>query len=285
MMKKILVLLLLAAPIILSSANSTVSGKDTKEESAKGSQEYVMGVDVKEFEKEYAKVHGNELKKMEEDGNPADFVLDDGKAMFHKVDGSKGKSCASCHGENGAKLKGIAISYPKYDASVDGGKGGILTIPMQINICREKDMGAKPWAYGKNEIVAVELFVKSLSNNMPIKVKTDGPASKFYEAGKKNFYTRLGEWNWNCAQCHVKYAGRYSRQELLPPAPLLGDHWPSYRLDWANTNTIQERFKGCIKNMRPKEIPEFETEFMRDLELYVTAQANGRLQHVPGFRR
>jgi sulfur-oxidizing protein SoxA len=229
---------------------------------------------------------------MEEEGNPADFILEDGRALFHKVDGSAGKSCASCHGENGAKLKGIAVSYPKYNASVNG----VLTLPMQINMCREKNSGIpkeKSWKYGKAEITAVELFVKSLSNGMPIKVKTDGPAKAFYEAGKKNFYGKLGEWNWNCAQCHVKYAGRYSRQELLPPTPLLADHWPSFRLDWGkdasgpHTRNIQDRFKGCIKNMRVSDdkIPDFETEYMRNLELYVTAQANGRLQQAPGFRR
>ena len=293
-MRKILVLLLLAAPLILSCTSSTASRKEAQEE--KGVKEYPMAVDVKKFEQDYAKVHGNELKKMREEGSPAEITLEDGKALFHKVDGSAGKSCASCHGENGAKLKGlkgIAVSYPKYDASIDGGKGGVLTLPMKINQCREKNLGVakeKAWKYGKMDIVSVELFVKSLSNGMPINVKIDGPASKFYEAGKKNFYTKLGEWNWNCAQCHVKYAGRFSRQEFLPPAPLLGDHWPSYRIAWGAkagdyTGTIQRRFKGCIKNMRPKEIPEFETEFMRNLELYVTALANGRPQHVPGFRR
>lgn len=289
-MKKFLVLLLLATPLILSCTSSTASRKEAQE--AKGVKEYPMAVDVKTFEAEYAKVHGNELKKMEEMGNPGEFILEDGRAMFHKVDGSAGKSCASCHGENGAKnLKGISVNYPKYDASIKG----VLTLPMQINMCREKNMGIakeKAWKYGKAEITAVELFVKSLSNGMPIKVKTDGPASAFYEAGKKNFYTKLGEWNWNCAQCHVKYAGRYSRQEFLPPAPMLADHWPSFRLDWgkeagAHTRTIQDRFKGCIKNMRVSDdkIPDFETEFMRNLELYVTAQANGRPLHVPGFRR
>ena len=293
-MKKILVLLLLTAPLIISCTSSTTSQKKAEDE--KGVKEYAMAVDVKKFEADYAKVHGNELKKMEEDGNPGEFLLEDGKAMFHKVDGSAGKSCASCHGENGAKnLKGIAVSYPKYNSSLDGGKGGVITIPMQINMCREKNMGVakeKAWKYAKAEITAVELFVKSLSNGMPIKVKTDGPAKAFYEAGKKNFYGKLGEWNWNCAQCHVKYAGRYSRQEFLPPAPLLADHWPSFRLDWGavagdTTRTIQVRFNGCIKNMRVSDdkIPGFESEFMRNLELYVTAQANGRSQHVPGFRR
>ncbi len=289
-MKKILVLFLLAAPLIISCTSSTTSQKKAEDE--KGVKEYVMAVDVKKFEEDYAKVHGNELKKMAEDGNPGEFIVEDGRALFHKVDGSAGKSCASCHGENGAKnLKGISVSYPKYSASVNG----VLTLPVQINMCRDKNMGVakeKSWKYGKAEITAVELFVKSLSNGMPIKVKTDGPAKAFYEAGKKNFYGKLGEWNWNCAQCHVKYAGRYSRQELLPPAPLLADHWPSFRLDWGkeagmHTRTIQDRFKGCIKNMRVSDdkIPDFETEYMRNLELYVMAQANGRSQHVPGFRR
>lgn len=286
-MKKFLVLLLLATPLILSCTSSTTSVKEAQ--GGKGVKEYPMAVDVKAFEKDYAKVHGNELKKMREEGSPAEITLEDGNALFHKVEGSAGKSCASCHGENGAKLKGIAVSYPKIK-KVALFDYEVLTLPVQINSCRVGKMGAKAWKYGKMDIVSVELFVKTLSNGMPIAVKIDGPASKFYEAGKKNFYTKMGEWNWNCAQCHVKYAGRFSRQEFLPPSPLLADHWPSYRVAWGakagdHTGTLQRRFKGCIKNMRPKTIPDFETEYMRNLELYVTAQANGRLLDAPGFRR
>ena len=67
-MRKILVLLLLAAPLILSCTSSTASRKEAQEE--KGVKEYPMAVDVKKFEQDYAKVHGNELKKMRERGQP-----------------------------------------------------------------------------------------------------------------------------------------------------------------------------------------------------------------------
>lgn len=251
-------------------------------------KEFPMGIDLKEFEKEYEKIHGEELKRMAEENNPAEIYLEDGQELFHKIDGSKGKSCASCHGQNGERLKGVATTYPKYDAVIKG----ILTLPMQINRCRENNMGAKHWKYGKHDIVAVELFVKSLSNGMPIKIDISGPARPFYDAGKKIYYMRLGEWNWSCAHCHVLYAGRRSRAEFLPPTQVLADHWPAYRLAWGavageNTGTIQRRFKGCIKNARVPEdkLPALESEFMRNLEFYITAENNGRLIQVPGFRR
>ena len=109
-MRKILVLLLLAAPLILSCTSSTASRKEAQE--AKGVQEYAMGVDVKVFEKDYAKVHGNELKKMEEMGNPGEFLLEDGKAMFHKVDGSAGGVRMAVGGGAGVSVGiGVAVGW------------------------------------------------------------------------------------------------------------------------------------------------------------------------------
>ncbi len=243
--------------------------------------EYTPEISPEEYEKRYNEFYGEATKKMAEEGNPAEILLDDGNALFQKADGSKGKSCASCHGQNGEKLKGAATTYPKYDASIKG----ILTLPVQINRCREGQMGAKPWKYDTPDIVAVELFVKSLSNGMPIKINIDGPAKPFYEAGKKMYYTKWGEWSWNCAQCHIKYAGRKTRANILSRNRGHADHWPTYRMAWGSTGTIQRRIiKDCIGNMRVEKLPEYESEDIRNLEFYLTYQANGLPIQVPGFR-
>ncbi len=264
--------------LLLSGVLSVIA---LRESSAEGIQEYTPNISPEEYDKRYKEFYGEATKQMEEEGNPADLVLDDGKALFKKVDGGKGKSCADCHGQNGERLKGAATTYPRYDA----GLKGILTLPMQINRCREKNMDAKPWKYGTYDIVAVELFVKSLSNGMPIRISIDGPAKPFYEAGKRMYYTRLGQWNWNCALCHVKYSGHKTRANILSTNRHHADHWPTYRMAWQSTGTIQRRIiNDCIKNMRVDKLPEYESEDIRNLEFYLTYKANGLPIQVPGFR-
>ncbi len=268
----LIALLLIAGAIAVITPQNSIAGEI---------QEYTPNISAEEYEKRYNEFYGDATKKMEEEGNPAEMLLDDGNALFKKVDGSKGKSCASCHGQNGEKLKGAATIYPKYNAGIKG----ILTLPVQINRCRENQMGAKPWKYDTPDIVAVELFVKSLSNGMPIKISIDGPAKPFYEAGKKMYYTRLGQWNWNCATCHIKYSGHKTRANILSTNRHHADHWPTYRMAWQSTGTIQRRIiNDCIKNMRVDKLPEYESEDIRNLEFYLTYQANGLPIQVPGLR-
>lgn len=242
-------------------------------------KEYTPNISQEEYEKRYNKAFGEFTKKMAEDGNPAEMLLDDGKDLFHKADGSNGKSCASCHSQNGEKLKGAATTYPKYDHALKG----IKTFAMQINICRERHMGAKPMKYDSSEQLALEIYTKSLSNGMPINVSIDGPAREFFEAGKRFYYTRKGQWNFSCALCHVKYAGHMLRVNLLSINRYHATHWPSYRLEWAGTGSLQKRIQGCVKNMRA-DISELQSEEYRNVELYLSYKSNGLPIQVPGFR-
>ncbi len=242
-------------------------------------QEYEPNCTYEEYEKIYLEFYGNSTQEMAEEGNPGELMLDDGEELFKTVDGTKGKSCASCHGENGEKLKGVAATYPKYDPEIKG----INTIALQINRCREKYMGAKPLKYESYDQLALTLYVKSLSNGVPINVSIDGPARPFYEKGKKLYYTRMGQWNFNCAICHVKYACKRVRTNLMSPNRHHGDHWPSYRLKWGKVGSLQRRIRGCMKNMRAKPFP-YQSEEIRALELYLTYQSNGLPLQVPGMR-
>ena len=266
----LIALLLIAGAIAVITPQNSIAGEI---------KEYTPNVSPEEYEKRYNKAFGEFTKKMAEEGNPADMLLDDGKELFHKVDGTQGKSCASCHGQNGVKLKGAATAYPKYDTNLKG----IKTFGVQINMCREKQMGAKPLKYDSSDQLALEIYTRSLSNGMPIKVSIDGPARPFFEAGKKFYYTRMGQWNFSCALCHVKYAGQLLRVNLLSNNRRHADHWPSYRLEWAGTGSLQKRIEGCVKNMRAK-TSDLHSEEYRNVELYLTYISNGLPIEVPGFR-
>lgn len=232
-----------------------------------------------QYHKRYEKYYGHFTEEMAAQGNPAEFLLDDGKALANKVVGSKGKSCASCHGNDVLKLKGVAATYPKYNPKLKE----IMTIPLQINICRKKRMGAKPLKYESYDQLALTMYVKSLSNGMPIHVSIAGPAWAFYEKGKIAYYKRQGQLNFSCAICHVKYAGYRARSNLISNNKHHADHWPCYRLKWSKTGSLQRRFRGCLKNMRAKR-PPYESAELRNLEFYLTYIDNGDLMQVPGMR-
>ncbi|NOX25133.1 MAG: sulfur oxidation c-type cytochrome SoxA [Deltaproteobacteria bacterium] len=232
-----------------------------------------------EYKKRYEKYYGDATAQMAEEGNPADFLLDDGKDLANKVVGSKGKSCASCHGKDAVKLKGAATTFPRYDAALKG----IMTFPLQINTCRERQMGAKPLKYESYDQLALTMYIKSLSNGMPIRVSIDGLAQPFYKKGEATYYRRQGQLNFSCAICHVQYAGYKARANLISNNKHHADHWPGYRLKWNKTGSLQRRFRGCLKNMRAKRKP-YESAEYRDLELYLTYINNGDLIQVPGMR-
>ena len=58
-----------------------------------------------------------ETRAMQEDGaNPGMLSVLDGEALWQRVEGSVGKSCASCHGEAPTGMRGVAARYPAFDA-------------------------------------------------------------------------------------------------------------------------------------------------------------------------
>jgi sulfur-oxidizing protein SoxA len=44
------------------------------------------------------------------------LAVEDGEVLWNKVEGTAGKSCASCHGDAAESMKGVGASFPKWDA-------------------------------------------------------------------------------------------------------------------------------------------------------------------------
>jgi len=269
-------MLLLPVAAVLFTA---IPGSGAEATSGYTIEELTPSMSYEEYEKRYKEYYGDATAQMAEEGNPADFLLDDGKDLANKVEGSKGKSCASCHGEDAVKLKGVATHFPRYDAKIKG----VMTLPLQINTCLEQGMGAKALKYESYDQLALTMYIKSLSNGMPIKISIDGAARPFYEKGKVAYYKRQGQLNFSCAICHVQYAGYKARSNLISNNKHHADHWPSYRLKWGKTGSLQRRFRGCMKNMRAK-APPYQDEMLRNIEFYLTYTNNGDLIQVPGMR-
>ncbi|MDJ0822489.1 MAG: sulfur oxidation c-type cytochrome SoxA [Paracoccaceae bacterium] len=208
--------------------------------------------------------------------NQGMIFVDQGLETWQTVDGSEGKSCASCH-EGPESMEGVAASYPKWNEEA----GELRTVQMQVNDCRENRMGAKPWKYDAGVAINVEALIASQSRGMPVNVAIDGPVAAAWEAGKELYYTRTGILELSCASCHEENYGNYIRADHLSQGQING--FPTYRLKNAKLNGVHSRFKGCVRDTRAETYSPGSEEFIA-LELYVKSRANGLSVEGPSVR-
>ena len=189
-----------------------------------------------------------------------------GESEWTKVDGSAGKSCASCHGDL-AKMKGVRTHMPQVN------KQGVLwAMENYINDCRTNRMGAKAWKWSGADMQNMVAAISVQSRGMPVDVQTDGKAAKYWKEGEKMYYTRYGQLQLACSNCHEDHYGDNIRADHLSQGQING--FPTYRLKTGKLTSIQNRFRGCIRDTRAATFPEGSPE-LTALELYVASRGNG----------
>ena len=215
--------------------------------------------------------------QMDDFENPAMPTVDIGADIWETVDGAAGKSCASCHNEADESMKGVRAGYPKWDADL----GKPHTLETQINECRTERMEAKKWKWESGDILAMTAYVGLQSRGMPVKVQTDGPMAKWHDLGKDLYYTRVGQLNMSCANCHEDNYGNMIRADHLSQGQING--FPTYRLKWGGLGSSHRRFKGCMENIRAVAYKRGSDEFIA-LELYLASRGAGLSVETPAVR-
>ena len=215
--------------------------------------------------------------QMDDFDNPGMIFVDQAIEAWNTVEGSEGKSCASCHDDVETSMKGVRATYPKWN---DGAEE-VRTLAMQINDCRENQMGAEPWKYDKTDIISMESLISVQSRGMPVNVAIDGPAQSTWEQGKEMYYTRYGQLELSCANCHEDNYGNMIRADHLSQGQING--FPVYRLKNTKLNGSHSRFKGCIRDTRAETYSPGSAEFIA-LELYVASRGNGLSVEAPSVR-
>jgi sulfur-oxidizing protein SoxA len=110
------------------------------------------------------------------------------------------------------------------------------------------------------------------SRGMPVNVAIDGAAAPFWEKGKEIYYTRFGQLEMSCANCHEDNQGLFIRADHLSQGQING--FPVYRLKDAGILSAQQRFVGCVRDTRAETFKPDSDEF-KALELYVASRGNG----------
>ncbi len=214
--------------------------------------------------------------QMDDFDNPGMIFVDAGMDQWNAVEGSEGNSCATCH-EGPESMKGVRAVYPKWDEDA----GEVQTLAMQINDCREENMGAEPYKYSGGQMANMEALISLQSRGMPVNVAIDGPAKETWEKGKELYYTRTGQLELSCANCHEDSYGMMIRADHLSQGQING--FPTYRLKNAKLNTVHGRFKGCVRDTRAETYKPGSDAFVA-LELYVASRGNGLSVEGPSVR-
>mgnify|MGYP000125562620 CR=1 FL=1 len=208
--------------------------------------------------------------------NPGMIFVEQAEEVWNTADGSEGKSCASCH-EGPESMAGVRAVYPKWNETA----GEVYTLEMQINACRTERMGAEKWKYSGGDMVNMTALISSVSRGMPVNVAIDGPGQSTWEKGKELYYTRTGQLELSCANCHEDNYGNMIRADHLSQGQTNG--FPVYRLKNTKLNSVHSRFKGCVRDTRAETYADGSPEFVA-LELYVASRGNGLSVEGPSVR-
>lgn len=207
--------------------------------------------------------------------NPGFLWVDRGEAMFKAAAGGA-PSCKSCHGDRA--LVGAAARYPRIDPET----GALFNLEAQINACRVRRQRAAALDYESDGMLALTAYVAHLSRSAPIEVEVSGPARPYYDAGRAYFYTRRGQFNLSCHQCHDEAWGRRLRGDTISQGHPNG--FPAYRLEWQSLGSLHRRLQDCDAGVRAEPFP-LGSETYTALELYLAARAAGLKAEAPGVRR
>lgn len=217
-----------------------------------------------------------QVLQMDDFDNPGMIFADQGRDAWNTVEGDAGQSCASCH-EEPESMRGLRAQLPKWNEE----KGKVYTAEMYVNDCRTERMGAEAWDWNSQPMRNMTALIASVSRGMTVDVAIDGPVSEAWQRGKEIYYTRYGQLELACANCHEDNYDNYIRADHLSQGQTNG--FPVYRLKQANLVSQHNRFKGCIRDTRgvPYEIG---SEDFVALQLYVASRGNGLSVEGPAVR-
>jgi sulfur-oxidizing protein SoxA len=205
--------------------------------------------------------------QMDDFDNPGMIFVDRGIDSWNTADGTDGKSCASCH-EGPESMKGLRAVTPRVDAK----SGKVMNIESYINDCRTTRMGAEAWGDKAEAMTDMLALISLQSRGELVNVAVDGAAAPIYAQGKEIYYTRYGQLELSCANCHEDNNGNYIRSDHLSQGQTNG--FPVYRLKDAKLTSAQGRFVGCVRDTRAETFKIGSDEF-NALELYVASRGNG----------
>ena len=213
----------------------------------------------------------------DDQSNPGMLSALDGETLWSTPKGASGQSCASCHGDATASMKGVAARYPAFDV----GQNGPVDLAGRIALCQQthQNMAASPRE--SREAIGLATYIGRQSRGMAIAPPDDPRLAPVRAQGQALFTQRMGQLNFSCAQCHDDNAGGHLGAAPIPQAHPTG--YPLYRLEWQATGSLQRRLRNCMAGVRAEPFSYGSAEFIA-LELYLMDRAKGMAVETPAVR-
>jgi sulfur-oxidizing protein SoxA len=223
---------------------------------------------------------GKDVRALQADdfGNPGMLWVARGEKLWNAQAGRSQKSCASCHRDAPAAMKGVATRYPRMDAS----SKQLLNLEARINQCRDRRQGADALRYESEELLALTAYVAHQSRGMPVNVEINETNRAHFERGREKYYRRQGQMNLACTHCHEQNAGRKLLADTISEGH--SNAYPIYRLEWQSNGSLHRRLRACYFGVRAEQPAAGSAELI-DLELYLATRARGLAVETPGVRR
>ena len=207
-----------------------------------------------------------QIQAMQRDdaANPAMLWVQDGAATWQR-------ECASCHGDAGQSMRGVAARYPAFDA----------TLQRPVTLAQRITLHTTTRAPESEALLGLESYVALQSRGMPITPPADPRLQPFRERGEQLFRRRMGQLDFSCAQCHDDHAGQRLGGSTIPQAHPTG--YPQYRLEWQAMASLERRLRNCMNGVRAEPFAYGAPEFV-ELELYLAQRAAGMRLETPAVR-
>jgi L-cysteine S-thiosulfotransferase len=209
--------------------------------------------------------------------NPGMLWVSEGKNLWLQPAGSEGKSCASCHADAEASMRGVAVRYPAFEAV----SGIAIDLDGRIRQCRTERQKAPEWRAESRPLLAMSAYLGSLSRGMPIAAISDPRLQPATRQGETLFKTRMGQLDLACSQCHDHAWGRKLGASTIPQGHSNG--YPIYRLEWQGVGSLQRRIRNCMTGVRAEPFSYGVNELIA-LELYLRERAAGLAIETPAVR-
>lgn len=210
--------------------------------------------------------------------NPAMSAIDTAMELFSEA-GPKGKSCVDCHADPKTALAGAATKWPRWDQTSEA----IIGLERFLEQHANEQTGHR-WPTQSEANLSLAIYVRYLSNGMPLSVDLRSPAAASALArGQALLHRKIGQLDLSCIDCHEQSAGKWLRGQYISAFRGQITHFPEWRTSRGEIWDIRKRIEICILATRANPPPPTAKEYV-ELELALSAMSQGLPLQVPGIR-
>lgn len=209
---------------------------------------------------------------------PYEFAIEQGESEWQQTF-ANGRTFADCFAQPSDSIRAM---YPRYEEA----RGEVVTLEIALNDCRAAN-DEEPYAYDAEELIDLTAFLafEARGKAVAVRIPADQPgAIAAYEDGKRFYYSKRGQLNFACSDCHITSVGQRVRADRLGPSLGHTTHFPVYRSKLGGMIGLQQRFLGCIRDVRAKPF-ELQSTGYRNLEFFLAYMSNGLMINGPGARK